>query len=226
MKIIVTGPQKTELIKEIKKNYPGFKIVKQNPEVVICYGGDGTLLRAERIYPGIPKVVIKNSKICKNCINLPKKKILKLLSQKKYKIKTFNKVEARVGQKKIISLNDIVVMHKNYNKAIRFKVYIDNKLYEQEILGDGIIVATPFGSTAYYQSVTRSNFSDGLGLAFNNAISLIQHLVLKEDAKIKVELTRGPAVLVDDNNQKFIELKTGQNIYINKSKEPARLCLF
>ncbi len=226
MKIIVTGLKKAELIKDLKKNYPGFEIVQKNPEIIICYGGDGTLLRAERVYPGIPKVVIKNSQICKNCIDLPKKQILKKLLTNKFTIKEYNKVEARVGQKTITALNDVVVMHKHYNKAIRFEVYIDDKLYEQEILGDGIIVATPFGSTAYYQSVTRSNFSDGLGLAFNNAISLIQHLVLKEDAKIKVHLTRGPAVLVDDNNQKYIELKTGQNIYINKSKTPARLCSF
>lgn len=36
-----------------------------SPEVVVVVGGDGTLLRAEREYPGIPKALIKSSRVGK-----------------------------------------------------------------------------------------------------------------------------------------------------------------
>ena len=41
----------------------GFVVVRKNPDIVISYGGDGTILYSENKYPNIPKLIIKiNSK--------------------------------------------------------------------------------------------------------------------------------------------------------------------
>ena len=44
-----------------------FKISNNNPDFVLCYGGDGTILFAEREWPSIPKLLIKRTKICRRC---------------------------------------------------------------------------------------------------------------------------------------------------------------
>src|SRR3989344_1002650 len=44
-----------------------FKTEKRKPDFVVCYGGDGTILYAERLYPGIPKIAFRNNSICKQC---------------------------------------------------------------------------------------------------------------------------------------------------------------
>ena len=42
--------------------YDGLTLVDDDPDIVVCYGGDGTLLSAEHRWPGVPKVPIRNSR--------------------------------------------------------------------------------------------------------------------------------------------------------------------
>ena len=52
---------------DVKKNLAtaGFELVKKNPDFIICYGGDGTVLFSERKFPGVPKLIIKSSRACR-----------------------------------------------------------------------------------------------------------------------------------------------------------------
>jgi len=77
----------------------------------------------------------------------------------------------------------------------------------KEFIGDGLVVATPFGSTGYYRSITDSYFELGIGIAFNNSTEQADSLVVKEQRQIKVLITRGPALLYADNQTKIINLK-------------------
>jgi NAD+ kinase len=64
MKVVISGLAKNELAQYIRKHYPNdIQIVKSKPEFVLCYGGDGTLLFAERHYPMVPKVMIRKSRV-------------------------------------------------------------------------------------------------------------------------------------------------------------------
>ena len=68
MKVAIVGLQKKQFITKLKTEYPDFVIDTEHPEMVICYGGDGTLLFGEREYPGIPKILVRNSKVCFLCV--------------------------------------------------------------------------------------------------------------------------------------------------------------
>ena len=57
----------------------------------------------------------------------------------------------------------------------------------------------------------------GIGLAFNNSTERSDHMILKEDAKIELEITRGPAVVFADNQNGQIELNIGDKVTITKS---------
>ena len=70
----------------------------------------------------------------------------------KYKIENQIKLEIIIKGKKILCLNDFVLRNKNPYEAIRFTVN------GKEKIGDGVVVSTPFGSTAYFNSITKKKF--------------------------------------------------------------------
>jgi NAD+ kinase len=90
-----------------------------------------------------------------------------------------------------------------------------------EITGDGIIVATPFGSTGYYRSVTRSTVSEGIGVAFNNCTEPFAPLCLASDVAIEVEVLRGPAVLARDNDPRLLPMRDGHVFEVGRAPESA-----
>ena len=45
----------------------GFALDRKKPEFVVSLGGDGTLLHAERLYPGVPKLLSRDSALCQKC---------------------------------------------------------------------------------------------------------------------------------------------------------------
>ncbi|MCC6155055.1 MAG: hypothetical protein IT367_14915, partial [Candidatus Hydrogenedentes bacterium] len=53
IKATLFGAEADALLPHIAK-YPQVKVVDKSPDVVICYGGDGTLLSAELKWPGVP----------------------------------------------------------------------------------------------------------------------------------------------------------------------------
>lgn len=226
MKVQLVGLQKKTLEAHIKKTYPKIEIVEKNPELIICYGGDGTLLYGERHFPGIPKVLLRNSLICSQCAKIANNMIPDLLLKGDYKIVEHNKLQGSAKGTKLAALNDVVVAHPNVNGTLRARIYINEKQYGDEILGDGIVVCTPIGSTGYFQSITRSNFETGIAIAFNNTVNILNHIVLQEDSVIDVEVTRGPGIMAADNDEEQVELSTGDTVHIEKSGDKARLVIF
>ena len=98
----------------------------------------------------------------------------------------------------------------------RYRLWIDGRLDNSQVVGDGLVVATPFGSTGYYRSITKSLFRTGLGLAFNNSTEPLDHQVVGGNSVIDVEILRGPAVLLADNDPRRIHLHEGSRIRISR----------
>lgn len=227
MKLTVYGKtpeSKTELKHAVKT--AGFVYDDTKPDIVISYGGDGTFLKAEQKYPSVPKVLFRYSKICKKCHNLPINHALQLLKKKQYCVNVHNKLKTRIGKTTLYATNDIVVRNINPLHAIRFTLRVNGKPRDGEFIGDGIIASTPFGSTGYYYSATGKTFKKGIGLAFNNTTQKHKPLVLPENAKVKLTLTRGDAHVAADNNPALKILKEGKSITINQSKQHARIISF
>jgi len=194
-----------------------FDIVKKDPKIVISLGGDGTLFIAERIYPGIPKLLIKDSKTGYFYSHAPPKQILRKLKNKSYTTQKCIKLE--VGNLK--AMNDIIIRSKNQYEALRFKIKIDNEKYSDEFIGDGLIIATHYGSTGYFNSATRKLFSKGkIGIAFNNTYACpVNPIIIPDNKKIEVKITRGTAQVSADNNPKILTIKENSKITIKKSRD-------
>ncbi len=207
----------------LKKHGGSFEIVANHPEVVVSYGGDGTLMESEYLYPGVPKLYLKNSRIGKLGHSQSNEAIINHFTQGDYVVLEHIKLEVTAQNETMLGLNDIVVHNKDPRHAIRYTVRLDAEAVSQEIIGDGVVFATPLGSTGYYRSITDSYFESGLGLAFNNSTEQSDHVVLAENRIVTIEITRGPAVCYADNQKRFLELEEGDFIKVKKSSQIAKI---
>ncbi len=219
--ICSTGNKKF-LSSELRK--AGFKIVDEKPDWVLSYGGDGTILYAERKFPGVPKLAVKNTKICHRCEIKSDglKGPLASIKSHNYTITKETKLEAAVGRQKVVALNEIQIHNKLPTRAIRFSMQVDEKKFD-DLIGDGVITATPYGSTAYYQSTGGIPFEAGIGISFNNLfLKKVSSFIVSDNSVIKIKIGRGPALLIADNSEKFIELKDGDVVEVKKCEEKAQ----
>lgn len=221
MKVIVVGQNAKAVLPLVTKS--GFTIVEKKPDFVVSYGGDGTLMIAEHLYPGIPKIILKGSLVCKKASPFPNDEVLKRIRAKKYIIEKAWKLEAHANGKTLTGLNDIVVHNTDMRHAMRYAVSVDGTQIKEGIIGDGVVLATPFGSTAYYRSITDSFFEVGIGLAFNNSTEQADHIVLNEARTVSLHILRGPAVVYADNQEESFTLETGDVVSIRKSKQIAKI---
>lgn len=218
MKVQITGKNPLgieDLIKSL-----GFEIVTENSETIISYGGDGTLLASERDYPGIPKLPIRDSRFCNKCSDHDNKTVLEALLQNRLELKEYKKLETTFFYKTLLALNDFAIRNTQPMHAIRFQTTpLDSKL----LIGDGIVLSTPFGSTGYFRSITQQTFKAGFGLALNNTTEQIAPIFLKDEDQITFKLVRGIATLSLDNNPDIFNIDEGSEITFKLSSQTAKI---
>ncbi len=126
-------------------------------DLVLILGGDGFLLSsAKSIYPSkVPILPVNLGKLGFNSILNPgdlfgfldKYKDKKIPTQKRMMFQTQIIREGNIVFDEI-GLNEIVIIKETHSRMIVFDLFIDNS-HICEYKADGIIVATPTGSTAY-----------------------------------------------------------------------------
>ncbi|UCE04684.1 MAG: NAD(+)/NADH kinase [bacterium] len=126
-------------------------------DVVLAFGGDGTILSTARKVgaSGVPILGInlggRLGFLAEVMIDELYDSLTDILNQD-YTILERLVLEAKIFQQELektcYALNDVVIDRGGYSRVIRVEVFIDNE-YLNTYLGDGIIIATPTGSTAY-----------------------------------------------------------------------------
>ena len=128
------------------------------------------------------------------------------------------------------ALNDVVIARGTLSRMVKFEVFIYNKIYYR-FKGDGIIIATPTGSTGY-------SFSAGGPFIYPDVdvITLtpicphtrgMQPIVLKSSSEIliKAENYNGEIYLTFDG-QEAKQINDNTSIIIKKSDYLAKIMLF
>ena len=216
MNVLVVGKETEPLLTKLRK-FPSLPLVTQNPDLIITYGGDGTLLYAENLYPGIPKLPIRRSIHCEKCSTLEEDVILTKLANGELKQKGFPKLQVSYQDQTYVAMNDCIIRNAVPYAAVRLYVSLNGNRVTGDVIGDGVVAATPFGSSGYFQSITRKSFKENFGLAFNNPTKLFEPIYFNETERITVTITRGPAQLAYDNAPKVFPLTAGAEVGIQAS---------
>lgn len=170
-------------------------------ELIICIGGDGTFLRALRDhgFPSIPVVGINTGHLGFFTEITPKEidSFLSKYMAKDYTIQEITPIEAIICTRSncidTIGINEIVIKgHKS--RTIHLDIYVNNNLV-QRFSGDGILISTSTGSTAYNYSAGGSIVDPSLNVLqitplapINTNVyrSFTSSIILPPDAIIKV----------------------------------------
>ena len=145
----------------------GFIIVENDYNIAIAIGGDGSFLRmvketnfkSDVLYLGINTGTLGFAQeIHVNELD----ELIENLKTGNYKVNEFGVQETNLysnnENSKFYSLNDIVIRDMDLN-TLKLDIFIDDALLEH-FAGDGILVSTSFGSTAY-------NLSFGGSIIYN-----------------------------------------------------------
>ena len=141
-----------------KLDKEGFKIVKEiddDVELIVCIGGDGTFLQAVHKFdfPKVPFLGINTGHLGFFQEIMPKEieGFIINYSKGKYRLQHMQAVHGTVtrGKKEesFTGLNEILVKS-NANSTIHLDISIGGGFIEK-FSGDGILISTPAGSTAY-----------------------------------------------------------------------------
>ena len=123
-------------------------------DALFILGGDGTILRAARKYVsyGLPLVGINIGHLgFMSEINLSDiDNMIRHIKECDYVIDERMMLEASINGKcsKLLALNDFIITKINRTRMVKLDLYVNGTLAEF-YNGDGLIVATPTGSTAY-----------------------------------------------------------------------------
>lgn len=219
MRVAVFGEEPAEASRAVRA--AGLRPVRVRADVMLCHGGDGTLLRAEREHPGVPKVPARVARLCRLCPAHRLERILDALARDTLATEALEKIALTFGNARHLALNDVVMRNHRVQSAVRFRVAIDGGALGDEITGDGVVFATPYGSTAYYRAITRGVVRSGIGVAFNNTTEQVEHFVVGGTERLEVTVTRGPADVVYDNCEEMTVLGDGERFAIERSDEMA-----
>jgi NAD+ kinase len=142
----------------------GFEVVDAardvNASLLITVGGDGTLLRAARIAVkhDLPLLGINTGRLgflTELDEDDPRLGDLPKLVERGLYTDERTALEAEYGARRYFALNDVVVRKGEVSRIVPFGLRVDDGAMTR-IAADGICVATPTGSTAYFLSAGGS----------------------------------------------------------------------
>ncbi len=131
----------------------------KNADMLICFGGDGTLLHSARMARtyNIPVLGVNMGSVGFMAeLEVGELSLLSRLPKGEYTLEPRMMLDMRVlrGERCIFhdsALNDVVISNGAIARVIDMTVYGDKDVI-MEFSGDGVIVSTPTGSTAYSMS--------------------------------------------------------------------------
>ena len=133
--------------------YPLSKDFLRDCDAAAVIGGDGTLLSviSQAVTHDVPVFGINQGKLGFLATFSPDaiERELRMLSEGQYRIETRGLLSAKGNSGlNIRALNDIVIKNAHGSRMINLRVYCDDELVTRYTC-DGLILATPTGSTAY-----------------------------------------------------------------------------
>lgn len=199
-------------------------------DFLVSVGGDGTLISVVRrsFKYDIPVLGIHQGTLgFLTDIQLSElENFLVAMQEGNYRIDNRMMIRGNANLRKFVAFNDIVISRKSISSMIRIDAKIDGKPFNT-YYGDGVIISTPTGSTAY-------NLSLGGPLVFPLTEAFIvtpvaphsltqRPLVLPADFEIEFTIADSQGAVVIIDGQDIYEIEQNDSIKIEIASKKAKL---
>jgi len=214
---------------EIEARMPG-------ADLAVTLGGDGTILRVARLAlpAGVPVLGVNLGELGFLAELTPEEALTKLAEllagagwiEERLALRA--SVDGRPGEavpRSLSALNDVLVGRGELSRVVRVQVAVDGERFTT-YLGDGVVVATPTGSTAYSLAVGGPVLDPRLrGVVLAPVapyLTFSYPVVLAPGAEVELEVRTdyGAALTVD--GQIDVPLRSGQRVRVEPDARPSR----
>lgn len=198
------------------------KEIKNNVDIMISVGGDGTILNA------VP--LVRNSGIPILGINLGRLGFLSSVSKNEiaYAIENLFSQNYTIDKRSLLQvtkpkelfgeinygLNDLTIYRNNSAALITIHVYVDNT-FLNSYWGDGLIISTPTGSTAYSMSAGGPIVTPGSKNFIISPIAshnlTVRPIIIQDSSVIKIK--------IEGREEEYLATLDSQHSTINKEDE-------
>ena len=195
-------------------------------DVMIVFGGDGTILQVARasIKHDVMLLGINMGKLgfLTECEESDLESVVDRLVKGDYTIEERAILQAKSNHYEDIAINEVSLLRVRTNHAIEVEIYVDDMLCDI-VTGDGVIVCTPTGSTAYAMScggAILSPFVKALEITAICPHSLhSKPIVISDSSKVALKVSRAKQNTVNMvvDGQASYELDVNECISITKS---------
>lgn len=191
-----------------------------SPDAVVVVGGDGAVLNAEFVYPGVPLICIGAGRVS-FFANISAENALTAIDRfldHNYIID--KRMKLRIKNKDLPdALNEYAITTKKPVTIIEYTLYANHHEI-RDFRADGVVLSTSTGSTAYALS-SGGPFVDKDAQVFNivpiSPFRLTSRpLIMSCDKTIGVKMGSKPAVLVVDG-QKVVDIESDEMLIFEKS---------
>ena len=209
-------------------------------DALITLGGDGTLIRGARYLGGadVPIFGVNLGKLgfLTTCQAEEFPEAFARFARGEHRVQSRMALEARtwtpdgrIGMQ-IRALNDLSVHKGGYARVLRMKVSANDELIAR-LASDGVVIATPTGSTAYSLSaggpIVAPNFDSILVTPVAAHTLALRPTILSPDVTVKIEVEEGQdEVLLTGDGQVGIAIAPGHTLTVRRSPHPVRLMQF
>jgi len=222
------------LINEIERR--GSEVVADievHPDVVVAVGGDGTMLAAVRRSIGFDVPVLGFNLGTLGFLTEAEETdldgVVSRLVAGDFEVEERMTVAATIGGVTALGLNDVVVEKIDTTRLVSLDVAIDDSRFTT-YRADGLVVATPTGSTAYSFSAGGPLVAPGVDVLIMTPVAshslFDRSLVLPGSSAIEITVSRDRLVKVNVDKCDLGELGEGETVRINRGDRPARFVSF
>ncbi|MFH0816604.1 MAG: NAD(+)/NADH kinase [Methanobacteriota archaeon] len=209
----------------------GVPLSEMESAVLVTIGGDGTVLRA--LQQTRARVLSVNAGEVGFLTEISPTDIEEKLAQfiaGKYQIDSRIRLKTLLGKRRLPdSLNEAVVHTSQISKMRRFKVCVDGKL-SMDVRADGIVVATPTGSTCYAMSAGGPIVDPDVDAFVIAPLApfkpSMRPLVVPATSVLTVETGHRKDCLLVLDGQQYEEIGAGSVLTFSRSERDAELIRF
>lgn len=207
-------------------------------DLLICFGGDGTILHAARdaTLHGVPILGVNMGSVGFMAeLERGELSLLAQVARGQYAIEERMMLDVRVfrGEKLIsedLALNDAVVSKGSVARVAEMEVLAD-QVQVTAVTGDGVIVATPTGSTAYSMSAGGPIVEPSSQCILVTPVCAhrlaVRPMVLASERVVTVRLPKGNRkhLYLSVDGGKAIRLSGGDRVEVSRSQHATKLVL-